>query len=185
MHDVPDRAFQPTHISFPSTVFGKSAPVRQSFQASWFNRFKWLHYDIGQDAACFLCCKAVKEGKIKLTSYTEDSFLVKGFVNWKDATRNFAKHESCHFHKSTAAALASRVDVGDMLSKQAATQKEQNRQYLLKVLSSIRFLARQGLPLRGDGDETDSNLHQLLVLRGEDYCHPSISRKGAAKVHFP
>ena len=42
-------------------------------------------------------------------------------------------------------------------------------QYLLKVLSSIRFLARQGLPLCGDSDETNSNLHQLLVLRGEDY----------------
>ena len=40
------------------------------------------------------------------------------------------------------------------------------------MLSSIKFLARQGLPLRGDGDDTDSNLHQLLVLRGEDY--PSI-----------
>ena len=81
----------------------------------------------------------------------------------------FAKHESCDFHKSTAAALANRVDVADMLSKQAATEKQQNRQHLLKALSSIRFLARQGLALRGDSDETDSNLHQLLVLRGEDY----------------
>ena len=44
-----------------------------------------------------------------------------------------------------------------------------NREYLLKVLSTVRFLARQGLALRGDGDEVDSNLHQILVLRGEDY----------------
>ncbi len=174
VHEVADQAYQPTHISFPQREFGKSAPVKRSFQATWFNRFKWLHYDVGQDAAyCFVCCKAVKEGKIRLSSYTEGSFLVKGFTNWKDATRMFTKHESCDFHKSTAVALASRVDVGDMLSKQAATEKQQNRQYLLKVLSSIRFLARQGLPLRGDGDETDSNLHQLLVLRGEDY--PAIN----------
>ena len=48
-------------------------------------------------------------------------------LNWKDATRVFTKHESCVFHKSTAAALVSRVDVGDMLSKQAATEKQQNR----------------------------------------------------------
>ena len=170
VHDVPDKAFQPTHISFPRREFGKSAPVRRSFQATGFNHFKWLHYDIGQVAAyCFVCCKAVKEVKMRLSSYTEESFLVKGFMNWKDATRIFTKHESCDFHKSTAAALASRVDVGDMLSKQAATKKQKNRQYLLKVLSSIRFLARQGLPLRGDGDDTDSNLHQLLVVRGEDY----------------
>ena len=121
-----------------------------------------------------MCCKAVKEGKMRLSSHTEESFLVKGFINWKDATRVFAKHESCDFHKSTAAALASRVAVADMLSKQAATEKQQNRQYLLKVLSSIRFLACQGLPLHGDGDETDSNLHQLLVLRGEIIL-PSIN----------
>ena len=32
----------------------------------------------------------------------------------------------------------------------------------------MRFLARQGLPLRGHGDESDSNFMQLLLLRGED-----------------
>ena len=170
VYAVPDKPFQPTQIQFPRREFGKSAPVRRSFQATWFNRFKWLHYDVGRDAAyCFICCKAVKEGKIRLASYVEESFLVKGFTNWKDATRIFGKHESSDFHKSTAAALASKVDIADMLSKQAATEKQQNRQYLLKVLSSIRFLARQGLPLRGAGDDADSNLHQLLVLREEDY----------------
>lgn len=105
-------------------------------------------------------------------SSTEESFVVKGFLNWKDATRAFVKHESYNFHKSAAAALASRVDIVDMLSKQVTAEKQKNRQYLLKVLSSIRFLARQGLPLQGDSDDTDSNLHQLMVLRGEDY--PSI-----------
>lgn len=180
VYDVPDQAFQPAYISFPCREFGKSAPMKRSFQATWFNRFKWLHYDLGQDAAyCFVCCKAVKEGKVRLSTYIEESFLVKGFTNWKDATRIFMKHQSCDFHKSAAAALASRVDVGDMLSRQAATEKQQNRQYLLKVLSSIRFLARQGLPLRGDGDDTDSNLHQLLVLQGGDYpaIHEFLERK--------
>lgn len=47
-------------------------------------------------------------------------------------------------------------------------QGETNREYLLYVMSSIRFLARQALPLRGDGDEKDSNFYQLLVLRGEN-----------------
>ena len=56
-----------------------------------------------------------------------------------------------------------------MLSRQDATEKKANREYLLKPLSSVRFLARQGLPLRGDDNEADANLHQLLVLRGEDY----------------
>lgn len=183
--DMPDHAFQPTNITFPRRQFGITTPVKRCFQVSWFNRFKWLHYDVGQDAAfCFICCKAVKERKVRLSTYMEESFLVKGFTNWKDATRMFARHESCDFHKSCAAALTSRVDVGDMLSRQAATEKQQNRQYLLKVLSSIRFLARQGLPLRGDGDETDSNFQQLLLLRGEDYppIHEFLRKYTAPEV---
>ena len=61
-----------------------------------------------------------------------------------------------------------KADIGEMLPKQHALEKRSNRMYLLKVLSSLRFLARQGLPLRGDGDERDSNFYQLLLLRGED-----------------
>ncbi len=38
----------------------------------------------------------------------------------------------------------------------------------LKILSNVQFLARQGLPLRGDGEETDSNFTQLLKSRGLD-----------------
>ena len=62
------------------------------------------------------------------------------------------------------------ADVGDMLNREAATERKQNRTYLLKILSSVRFLARQGLPLRGDGDETNSNFHQLLLLRSVEDC---------------
>ncbi len=36
VHDVPEQAFQPTHISFPPREFGKRAPVKRSFQATWF-----------------------------------------------------------------------------------------------------------------------------------------------------
>ena len=31
------------------------------------------------------------------------------------------------------------------------------------------FLARQGLALHGDGDECDSNMHQLLLLCSDDF----------------
>ena len=61
--------------------------------------------------------------KVKPSGAAEPAFLVTGFTNWKDATRNFSKHESCDFHKSPAAALASYVDIEDMLSKQYASEK--------------------------------------------------------------
>jgi len=44
-------------------------------------------------------------------------------------------------------------DVGEMLSSEHAKEKCDNTEYLLKILENIRFLGRQGLPLRGDGDE--------------------------------
>lgn len=43
---------------------------------------------------------------------------------------------------------------------------------LLKLLSCIRYLARQGLPLRGHHEDPKSfegNLYQLLLLQAQDY----------------
>ena len=59
-------------------------------------------------------------------------------------------------------------DVSEMLSSMPATEKRDNRHYLLKVAETIKFMARQGIPLRGDEDETDSNFMQLLNLRVAD-----------------
>ena len=55
-----------------------------------------------------------------------------------------------------------------MLSSELARQKADNRQCILKILSNFRFLARQGLAIRGSGDDKDSNFTQLLKLRSED-----------------
>ena len=66
--DLPDKSCQPHHLSFPSRSFGKNALMNRSFQVSLFNRFPWIHYELDQDAAyCFVCCNAVKEGKVRLT----------------------------------------------------------------------------------------------------------------------
>jgi len=58
-------------------------------------------------------------------------------------------------------------DIGEMLSKHADIKKV-NRECLLKILSNIQFLARQGIAFCGDGDEVDSNFMQLLKLHGID-----------------
>lgn len=59
-------------------------------------------------------------------------------------------------------------DVGELLSSAHAREKAVNRRCLLKILSNLRFLARQACAIRGHGDETDGNFHQLLKLRSED-----------------
>ena len=54
------------------------------------------------------------------------------FINWKDITRILATRNA-----SVGASLANKINAGDMLSKQAATDKQKSRQYLLKVLSLL------------------------------------------------
>ena len=56
-------------------------------------------------------------------------------------------------------------DIGEQLSNQVTSEKQDNRQCLLKVLSNLRYLARQGIAIRGDGDDSNSNFIQLLRLR--------------------
>ena len=41
--DVPDKPHQPS-LNFPKRMFGHKKPVSQSFQASWFTQWPWLHY---------------------------------------------------------------------------------------------------------------------------------------------
>ena len=53
-----------------------------------------------------------------------------------------------------------------MLSSTISAEKHANRQCLLKVAQSIQFLARQAIPLRGNGE--DGNSTQLMKLRALD-----------------
>ena len=81
-------------------------------------------------------------------------------------------HESSRCHQEsvlkTVTLPSTTGNVGEMLCSQLATQRSERRQCLLKILSNVRFLARQGLAFRGDGDESDSNFMRLLNLRSED-----------------
>ena len=47
------------------------------------------------------------------------------------------------------AAYSSATDIGAQLSVQLSKEQKSNQSMLLKVISSIRFLTRQGLAIRG------------------------------------
>jgi len=48
-------------IDFPKISFGKKA-VRRSFQASWLDRWPWLHYvESNEVALCFNCTQAKQQ----------------------------------------------------------------------------------------------------------------------------
>ena len=63
--------------------------------------------------------------------------------------------------------------IGETISESHKECKKYNRSCLLKICQNIRFLARQGLPLRGnwvekENAEVNSNFNQLLLFRSID-----------------
>ena len=98
--------------------------------------------------------------------------IIDGFSNWKNATSLFAQHEKSSCHRQAVDEVitipATNRDVAEMLSSQLVKEKENNRCMLIMIITCLQFLVRQGLPLRGDGDEQDSNFYQLLKLKGMD-----------------
>ena len=52
--ELPSVPHQPKSFDFPKRSFGKKVIVKRSFQASWFDRWSWLHYIALMSAVCKL-----------------------------------------------------------------------------------------------------------------------------------
>ena len=92
----------------------------------------------------------------KLMSAASDvAFVTRGYQNWKDTTSVFRKHESSSSHKQAVeqvvTILSTHCDVVKCVSTSHALERKQNSACFLKVMSTLKFLACKGLPLRGDG----------------------------------
>ena len=59
-------------------------------------------------------------------------------------------------------------DTSAQLSTTFNEARSVNRQNLLKILSNVKFLPRQALPLKGNESEEDSNFFQLYILWEKD-----------------
>ena len=152
--------------------FGRTQTIKRPCQSTWFSKWKWLHYCEKEDIVfCHLCIRALKHKKI-VHKRGDPAFIYNGFCNWKDATIGFKKHESSLLHLNAMEVMVGVPscynDITEHLSQQHSSDKRNNRQCLLKILSNLRFLSRQGISLRGDDQELNSNFTQLLILRGVD-----------------
>ena len=98
--------------------------------------------------------------------------MTRGLSNWKDETLGIRNHERCASHREAVQVMitipSSHKDIGEQLSSTRAHQKIKYRQALFQIISSIWFLCRQGLALRGDGNECDSNFNQLLTSKDKE-----------------
>ena len=103
------------------------------------------------------------------------------YQNWKDAHSGFLKH-SLEYHKAADAKRSAFLEVRQgsqqrvdlILSIQSQKQLEKNRKFLISIIKSLEWCARQGIDLRksrddGFEEDTDSmnmgNFKALLYFR--------------------
>ena len=174
---VPEKPHHPV-LSFPQRTIGKQ---KRSFCSSWYVKYPWLHYQEHSDSVLCYYCHVADKRHLPISANKDAAFTTSGFSNWKRAIEKFNKHETSMSHHQAVDFVEkiprTTMNVGNMLSSTYAQQKAENRAMLQIILSSIRFLGRQGLALRGrykDADdlkvsgEVDSNFFQLLKTRAED-----------------
>ena len=72
-----------------------------------------------------------------------------------------------------------------MTSKGHKAKTKENRQCLIKIIESLQYLGRQGVALRGNRSDEDSNFMQLLKLRNKDFSKlKQWLEKKTRKIHF-
>lgn len=101
-----------------------------------------------------------------LHSHSDSSFARGGFCNWKKAREKFAQHELSDLHSDSLRALATlkATPISAMLSDLEARDQKTARTVLELLFRSIKFLGREGMPLRGHSHR-DGVLWQLMVER--------------------
>ena len=141
--------YQPRNIEFSPTV--SKGGEKRHFQASWFDKYQWLHYDCHLDTAfCFICIKA-NEKKALSTSKPEDAFTKKGFINWKKAlTDGFPSHETSQARREATmrivrAPSATYEKIDASMSEAFLYEQAQNRKTLTRILSNMRCFGELNL----------------------------------------
>ena len=89
---------------------------------------------------------------------------------WKKALKSFrdCQQSKCHLDAPTFEVTVPQFgDVLEMTSEGHKAKMKENRQCLIKIIKSLQYFGRQGLALRSDQSDEDSNFVQLLKLRSK------------------
>ena len=163
----------PRQPSDKATLSGTQQQIGKKiryFNPSWYQDFSWIHFCVTRNKIfCWCCVKAYTNGLLTGTKKYDNAFILDGFSNWKKARERLERHQvsECHSEAQLKLSMLRGPSVIQQLSSQATETQSQNRSMLLKLLSSLKFLLRQGMAIRGH-KEVDGNLIQLLKLRSSD-----------------
>ena len=89
------------------------------------------------------------------------AFVSAGFCNWRKASESFRKHETCQTHSKALLNLSRKQNIASQLDNAYKREDKLCREAFMKHLPSLRYLSRQGLPIRGH-DPSEGNLFQYL-----------------------
>ena len=148
-----------------------SARVTRPFLRDWLTKYPWLTYEEASDKAfCNICQNAKEKRLLESSKLVKQSFISRGFNNWKHAIERFNGHEKSDCHRTAVIKLANEakgVNVCSSLSKAKRDDMIAARNALHRIFTSLVYLSKQGLAVRGKTDSA-SNFSQLLTLRGDD-----------------
>ena len=117
---------------------------------------------------CFYC-RFIRSRDLKFSEDCEDAFTKKGFDNWKKCNKKFKKHEKSQAHREALFKFQAfqQPSISSQINLQHADEQVKQRDALLKQLSSLKYLVRQGTSIRGHKDD-EGNLIEMLKCCSED-----------------
>ena len=143
-----------------------------SSQTRWFTEFTCLDYDEEKDhVTCFLFSNDTRINWI-LRKTKKKLSEKPAFVIGKKHLYFFKKHQKsqCHLAVLTYEVTVPLCgNIHELTDQAVKSNMTKNRRCLITVLETLQFLGRQGLALRGDASEDESNFIQLLKLRNKDF----------------
>lgn len=177
----------PRKIEFSCFVFfisdegcssSKDLPPRKKrkYVSSWSEKFDWILYNEESEKVFCKTCRQASEVKSPgeyMKTWEKrgfDAFCVNGFDNWFKALERFSVHERSQLHLNSLKLLTEvkkGTNVLASLNSKKAKEMQEAREVLLCYISSLQYLASQGLAIRGHTDEK-SNYINLLKLRAND-----------------
>ena len=100
-----------------------------------------------------MCRSAKFRNLLSFPKHQKSAFVEDGFMNWKKALQQFNEHESSVMDREAALKLAATSSMAKGIDAQLSAQydadQRHHKEMLMKLLSCRKYLARQGLPLRG------------------------------------
>lgn len=183
---------QPPKV-LPSTY---SHGCNRKFTVAWLEKYPWLRYSPSQDGVyCGPCAVMLSEDSRR----GKQSLVNKPFSNWVKISRVLSSHSKLVYHRDAAQAadvLKSSVDnpgtrIDVMTSPALQVQIGQNEHILQGIVRAILFLAKQGLPFRGDVEnvETAKNPGNFLALmklfaETDPVLHDHVYKRRAKNVTY-